>query len=222
MSDRPWLQESSGALRAEREVLKQLGSIEPPPGSIDRGWATLSAALPQAAAPAVVAASGVSALAKMAAGVAIVAGAVWGGSALLDTPPIPPTPAPVAARAPERTEPAALPAPEPISEASPAASELKPRRARQVAPASSLAEEGRLLADAHRLVQQGKAAEALDALRALSARYPRSVLSQEREVLTIEALGAAGDAHSARARAERFLSRHPNSPHAARLERFVK
>jgi outer membrane protein assembly factor BamD (BamD/ComL family) len=79
-----------------------------------------------------------------------------------------------------------------------------------------------MLASAHRLVQQGKGAEALGLLRTLAARYPRSVLSQEREVLTIEALGATGDTKQAQARAERFLQRHPSSPHAGRLERFVK
>ena len=54
------------------------------------------------------------------------------------------------------------------------------------------------------------------------SRYPRSVLYQEREVLTIEALGATGASGAARQRAERFLKRHPNSPHAARLKWFVE
>ena len=59
-------------------------------------------------------------------------------------------------------------------------------------------------------------------MRASEARYPRSVLYQEREVLTIEALGATGASSAARQRAERFLKRYPNSPHAARLKWFVE
>jgi hypothetical protein len=48
------------------------------------------------------------------------------------------------------------------------------------------------------------------------------VLSQEREVVTIEALGAVGGIGAARSRAERFLKRHPSSPHASRLKRFIE
>jgi hypothetical protein len=48
------------------------------------------------------------------------------------------------------------------------------------------------------------------------------VLYQEREVLTIEALGATGAFGAAKARAERFLKRYPKSPHAGRLQRFVE
>jgi TolA-binding protein len=222
MSDRPWLQESSGALRVERDLLKQLSALEPPAGSVDRGWATLSASLPAAAAPPLAAASGVSALVKVAAGLALAGGAAWAGTALLDTPTPPPAHVPVAAHVPLPSEPAVSAPAQPASDGSPSAREDKPKGVRPSAPASSLAEEGRLLANAHRLVQQGKPAEALEALRALAARYPRSVLSQEREVLTIEALGASGDARTARTRAETFLRRHPDSPHAARLQRFVK
>ena len=98
----------------------------------------------------------------------------------------------------------------------------EPSPARPAASVTTLAEEGRLLAKAHQLVQAGQAGEALKVLRSLDARYPRSVLAQEREVLTIEALGATGAAAAARSRAERFLARYPNSPHAARLGRFVK
>jgi outer membrane protein assembly factor BamD (BamD/ComL family) len=85
-----------------------------------------------------------------------------------------------------------------------------------------LAEEGRLLASAHRLVQAGQGSEALRVLGNLKQRYPRSVLSQEREVLTIEALAATGDLAAARALTQKFLARHPQSPHASRLERFSR
>jgi outer membrane protein assembly factor BamD (BamD/ComL family) len=59
-------------------------------------------------------------------------------------------------------------------------------------------------------------------LRLSQSRYPRSVLYQEREVLTIEALGATGAAGAAHQRAERFLERYPSSPHAGKLKRFVE
>jgi len=94
--------------------------------------------------------------------------------------------------------------------------------ARPPASVTTLGEEGRLVSRAHHLIQAGQGGEALKVLRLLESRYPRSVLSQEREVLTIEALGATGDSAAARARAKRFLERHPRSPHAARLQRFVE
>ena len=43
MSDRPWLEVSDPALRAERELLKRLSSEQPPSGSVEQGWAALSA-----------------------------------------------------------------------------------------------------------------------------------------------------------------------------------
>jgi outer membrane protein assembly factor BamD (BamD/ComL family) len=53
--------------------------------------------------------------------------------------------------------------------------------------------------------------QALVALRVHGQRYPSSVLSQEREALTVKALVAAGRYAEARAAAASFSQRHPES-----------
>jgi len=53
--------------------------------------------------------------------------------------------------------------------------------------------------------------QALDALRLHGRRYPRSVLSQEREALTVKALVAAGRHAEARAAAASFGQHYPDS-----------
>lgn len=51
-----------------------------------------------------------------------------------------------------------------------------------------------------------------------ASRFPRSSLSQEREVIAITALVTAGRAAEAHARAERFFAAHPGSAHLARID----
>lgn len=240
MSDRPWLEDGDASLRPERELLKRLNAEQPPVGSVEQGWAALAAEIsrlppagggldtsgPTHVAPPVAAGSvGTSLAVKALLGVALAGGAWWGGSALLSTHRSPASarsslepsaPAPTVQAAPtEPTEAQAVP-PEP------AVSAPERAAARRSASATTLAEEGRLLAEAHRLVQSGQPQRALDVLRASQARFPRSVLAQEREVLTIEALYASGSSTTAKQRAQQFLKRHPKSPHAERLERFVQ
>lgn len=242
MSDRPWLAENAPGLRVERELLRELGAQEPPPGSVDRGWAALVAELPLTKAAATVGvAAGTAATAshasgqilswglaaKVAVGVVVAGGALWGASALsggesASNPAVRPSvvappPEPRVAPAPVELVAPSVPPAEAEAPKSP-----EPSQARRAASVTTLAEEGRLLAKAHQLVQAGQAGEALKVLRSLDARFPRSVLAQEREVLTIEALGATGADAAARSKAQRFLARYPNSPHAARLGRFVK
>jgi outer membrane protein assembly factor BamD (BamD/ComL family) len=110
-----------------------------------------------------------------------------------------------------------------VAQVTPPGAEAPPSEpARPTSSTTTLAEEGRLLAKAHQLVQAGQGQEALEVLRTSAARFPKSVLYQEREVLTIEALGATGAFGAAKARAERFLKRYPKSPHSGRLQRFVE
>lgn len=229
MSDRPWLAENAPELRLERELLKELNLQQPAASSIERGWAALAA---QGATPGAAQASGAAAglgvAAKVAAAVVVAGGAMWAASTLMLSDGAParqpsgsvrPVGAPLSVRvdppphqtasAPGSSRPGTVKAPEPGA-------------ARSTPSVTTLAEEGRLLASAHQLVQAGRGAEALKVLRSLQARFPRSVLSQEREVLTIEALGASGSSAAARSQAERFLARHPRSPHAGRLQRFVE
>ncbi|HKY39312.1 MAG TPA: hypothetical protein VJN18_25415 [Polyangiaceae bacterium] len=237
MSDRPWLEENDPALRSERELLRRLNAEQPPAGSVDRGWTALAAEIAVLGA-AVTAAAGAAAAgpafgvaqvggvvgaglaAKVAVGVALAGGTLWGGATLLrphDTQPAPPQNVP-AEMTPAKPSAAVVP---PAEE--PTVGNPRPAvPTRPVRSTTTLAEEGRLLAKAHQLVQTGQGQEALEILRTSAARYPRSVLYQEREVLTIEALGATGAFGAAKARAERFLKGHPKSPHAGRLQRFVE
>lgn len=238
MSDRPWLEDGDPSLRVERELLKRLNAQQPPAGSAEKGWAALAAEIglqpigqpgpngpTHAIAHGVKAASSLALAAKIVVGVALTGGMLWTGSKLLKSHDAPP--------AAIQPQPAALPTeapPDSHAEGSEAVSEKTPDRpasrnqplASPVSSATTLAEEGRLLAKAHQLIQSGQGQQALEILRTSESRYPRSVLYQEREVLTIEALGATGATDAARLRAERFLKRHPNSPHAARLQWFVE
>ncbi len=182
-------------------------------------------------------AAGLGLAAKLALGVAVSGGVLWMGAQLLtsssessrstDTQPAlqrqgasglsVPAEAPLASTGPSTVGSAESGLGEPVPGLkSPVAA------ARPASSVTTLAEEGRLLAKAHQLVQAGQGREALELLRLSQSRYPRSGLAQEREVLSIEALNTTGAADAARLRAQRFLKRHPSSPHAGRLERFVK
>jgi TolA-binding protein len=174
--------------------------------------------------------AGLALSAKIAAGVALAGGALWAGGALLKSdagnprtnmhqaqPSHLPAPAEQKAEVPSG---ATQNVPEPARP--PAKSQQSANVARAASSATTLAEEGRLLAKAHQLVQSGQPQQALEILRLSESRYPGSVLYQEREVLIIEALGATGASGAAGVRAERFLKRYPKSPHAGRVERFVK
>ncbi len=54
------------------------------------------------------------------------------------------------------------------------------------------------------------------------APEPASVLAQEREVLAIEALSAAGQSAQAKTRARAFLARFPGSPHQNHIGQFAR
>jgi len=241
MSERPWLEDGDPALRVERALLKRLNAQAPPTGSVEQGWAALAAelpglhggALPDAspvhaahAAAHATGGTGLALAAKLAAGVVLAGGMLWGGSVLLKPESTSPGPHH------ELNVPAEMPAaareqaPEAVSETAPDQTGAKPEPkgapVRPVSSATTLVEEGRLLAQAHQLVQAGRSQEALEVLGLSQARYPRSVLYQEREVLTIEALDATGASGAAKQRATRFLKRYPSSPHAGRLQRFAE
>jgi hypothetical protein len=242
MSERPWLEVSDPALRVERELLKRLNAEQPPAGSVDHGWAALSAEIAglqavaslgagagEAAHGAAHAAAGTTSVglaSKVIASVALAGGMLWGGSQLLAPdaggPSLAHGPPPAESR---HSSAGPVPEPMPVDALPTEISAAEPRAAVSPRPASSattLAEEGRLLAKARQLVQVGHGQEALEVLRLSESRFPRSVLFQEREVVTIEALGATGSAAAAKQRAQRFLKRYPGSPYVERLQRFVE
>ncbi len=236
MSDRPWLEDGDPSLKLERSLLKRLNAQQPPVGSVEQGWAALAAELPALHGPGAGqidpthglghgAASGSMGLAaKIALGVALAGGATLTGTALLKSDDAstllrPHQPSNVPSEAPREAQWRPEPTTEKSAEVEPAPTHVQPQRP---GSATTLAEEGRLLAQAHQLIQSGQGRQALEVLRTSETRYPRSVLYQEREVLTIEALGVTGASGAAEQRAQRFLKRYPNSPHAGRLKRFVE
>ena len=153
-----------------------------------------------------------------------VAGTVTGVTvrgALEDRPPARGVPAAVSAApvatpsaAPEGTAWEALPAPAP----NPATRPPPPRPSVPAVPdgtsragASDLSAEQALLDAARGALVRGQGADALSPLERHAQRYPRGVLSEEREALQVNALVAAGRYAEARQVGERFLGRHPGS-----------
>jgi hypothetical protein len=74
-----------------------------------------------------------------------------------------------------------------------------------------LAAERSLVDRARTALGRGQSADALAALDAHAARYPRGRLSEEREALAVDALARSGRMDLALARAARFRSAYPNS-----------
>jgi outer membrane protein assembly factor BamD (BamD/ComL family) len=74
-----------------------------------------------------------------------------------------------------------------------------------------LAAERALVDRARAALGRGQSKDALDALDAHAARYPRGRLSEEREALAVDALARAGRTDAARGCAAEFRSAYPNS-----------
>ena len=88
-------------------------------------------------------------------------------------------------------------------------------------PSEALVGESRLVTLARSELRRGNVSGARAALTRLERQFPRGTLGQEREVLSIELYAAQGRAALARRRAQAFIAAHPESPHSARLARFV-
>lgn len=104
-----------------------------------------------------------------------------------------------------------------------AASRAEPSAA-LAAPSSepaSLERELSLLERARARLAEGQPRATLQLLRQHEAAYPSSVLQQEREVLTIRALSAAGRLPEAKTRAQAFIAAYPGSALRASVLRAV-
>jgi hypothetical protein len=155
------------------------------------------------------------------------------------TPPAPNAPAAVpASSAIEAAEPArveqAVPAPVQQAAPAPVSAESLPRTPGEPATtastkradpsarsADSLEAESALLTEARAELRGGDARAAMATLDKLRTQFPKGVLNQEREVLAIEVLAATGDTEGASRKARAFSDAHPNSPHTAKLRRFI-
>jgi hypothetical protein len=229
---------TSGSDELERELLGSLRDVSPPPGAKGRAWegvavqvaavtaASAGAAAAEAATSAATAkttALGVAAkalTAKVVIGVALggstlAAGGYWATHRRAETPAVSvasdrPIPQPIA------EPPAAIAAPDPL-----AAPDRPSRPIDEPKQRSLLAIESRMLTDARAELRGGDPRAAMATLDRMQARFPKGVLMQEREVLTIQVLAALGDGAAASRKAREFLKAYPSSPHAPQLRRYA-
>jgi hypothetical protein len=184
------------------------------------GGAALGSAAVTSSATKVLAASGTLKVLALC-GTVMVAGAAVSGYAFR-SPAAPPNAQAVAprARAPESVAAREAPAP-PASEAAPLAPPVEPAppsaSAAKSAATPSIRSELELLRGAQRQLHRGEARAALALLAEHAQRFPTGVLAHERDASRVLALCQAGDFKSARAQAERFLQRSPQSPFAERV-----
>jgi hypothetical protein len=107
-------------------------------------------------------------------------------------------------------------APAPVAAPPSAPSVPRPVLSTVEKPASELS----LIRDA-RSALAGDPARAMRLVEQHSRTFPDGALSQEREVIAVEALAKLGQSQAARARAEAFVKAHRESAYAPRLERAV-
>jgi hypothetical protein len=192
------------------------------PGAIGAGVGAAAAAASSAETVAtgkVAGAVGASLKAKVV--VAMIAGAVGavGGAvthaALTPTQELKPAPTTVVSArvAPPAPTPSAVPPPVPAPEASAATPVPSPSASARpsVAAAGNLRAERLLLERATAALVRGDSGSALGTLREHARRFPRGELAEEREVLLIRALRAAGQNDAAEKRAKDFKSQFPSS-----------
>jgi hypothetical protein len=105
-----------------------------------------------------------------------------------------------------------------------ASAQPSPRAKSEPAAATNSADmldESRIVAAARSALRSGNGAGALTLLSDAQRRFGNGVLSQEREVLTIEALQKSGQSAAATARARSFLASYPKSPYADRVRTML-
>jgi hypothetical protein len=155
--------------------------------------------------------------AKIAGGLAVI-GAIIGGGLWLSSRPLAPPPPPQAVD-PAPAPVTANPVPAAVEEPAPVTTENAPRPPHtKPAPGPSEAT----------LLQRAQAVLRSDPGRALALtqehrrRYPQGELSQEREVIAIEALSRLGRSREAGKRAEDFGKSYPGSAHQKKVETSVE
>ena len=118
-----------------------------------------------------------------------------------------------------------LPAAAGNSAVPPAAENVAPRGSAVSSPrrpsttrTASLDAERVLLDVARRALTEGRPADAFDPLRRHSTEFPNGILAEEREAIAINALVGVARYEEARARAQSFLRRFPNSLLRASVE----
>lgn len=82
-------------------------------------------------------------------------------------------------------------------------------------------EELALVERARAALANGRGRECLEAVRAYEKRFAKGVFAEEVDVMRIEALAISGDRAQARARGERFLATHGETPYVERVRRVL-
>jgi hypothetical protein len=129
-------------------------------------------------------------------------------------PLVPPT-----TRAPRKATPAPVMSSAPLETAQRLQTALSTGQGAQpTALANQLQEEAALIREGRARLRAGDLGGAFATLEAARTRFPRAVLEEEREALTIELLSQSGRLESARERARAFLVRFPESSLRQRMQ----
>jgi hypothetical protein len=88
-------------------------------------------------------------------------------------------------------------------------------------PQERLSDQVRAVDAAMGALQAGALDEAVRLVHRFHVDFPQGVLAPDAELVAIEALAEAGETSKLTERAERFLERNPNDPHAARVRRLL-
>jgi len=146
-------------------------------------------------------------------------------SAAIEPAQVEPAPAPVAASTPAEDEPTVMI--EADGEDPPKVDDARATAKRapgKVAPAKAeeseptLEQEIMLMTEARAALGSGDAARAVRLFERHAKTFPRGEFAIEREVSWITALCALGRTQAATNRATKFLAKHPQSPHAAKVQ----
>lgn len=229
---------ASSADPLERELLGSVRHVGPPEGAKDLAWRNIAGQIAVVAAVGAVSSSTAAAASKASAGslvswalstkIALVAagGLALGGSylALRSAEPSAPSAAPRAVVAPVvRNTPPPVTPQEAVAPTPPEAAAIEDARSHkpELQRLDRLKAESALLTEARAQLRSGNPAAAQTSLDRLQAQFPKGMLSQEREVLSIEVLYARGNVEGAKRRAKAFVRQYPKSPHSAKLSRFL-
>jgi Outer membrane lipoprotein len=240
-----WTERDSDATALERDLVAAGRAQGPSADERERIWhgiaaqcaaSSLAAGTDAAAAAATAPVKGgglwaVSSWKVVAVATLVGAGAITGarmihrGSPPISSPAAQPTPPPAAPfpSGPVVSEPneAAEAAGESAAVPTPPPSAVRTSNDAKKVRASRLAEESRVVLDARGALRSGDLGQAMHLLEAARTEFPDGALTQEREALTIEAIGRSGRGELASKRAEAFLREYPKSPHASDVRRWL-
>jgi TolA-binding protein len=223
----------------ERELLGSVRHVGPPDGAKDIAWRGIAGQIAVVAAVGAISSSTAAAATKASVGtlaswalstkiaVVIAAGGLAVGGSYLAMKSSPDASTSVAPRTVVRPVTHAAPAvpvtPKAAEVAAPEEAPVEDTSSHRLEPRrlDLLKAESALLTDARAQLRSGNPAGAQASLDRLQAQFPKGMLTQEREVLSIEVLYARGNVEGAKRRAKAFVKAYPKSPHSAKLTRFL-